>query len=207
MKHKFHLLMAVLISLLPLNSLRIFLYKTLFKFKIHNSKIGWLTVLNIKHLSMNNSSIGAFNLFTGPFTTTLEEKSAIGSFNYFRCGRWAVDFEQERMLVLKHHAKIENQHYFDLFGKITIGAETIIAGVRSQFWTHGSFSNEVNINIGDRCYIGSGVKFTPNSQLADDSLCAMGSVVSKRFIKTDVMVGGVPAKIIKEKINWRENWK
>jgi len=207
MKNKLKLFLAILISILPFSYVRVFLYNVFLGFKISKSRIGWLSILNVEEFFMHKGKIGAFNFFTGPFSLMLEDQNRIGSFNYIRCGRWAVNFNQTSKLHLKKEAKIENQHYFDVFGEITIGKQSIIAGVRSQFWTHGSFSREVNIVIGDNCYIGSGVKFTPNSEISNNSVCAMGSVVSKKFKEESVIIAGVPAKVIKQNIDWRKEWK
>lgn len=207
MKNKLKLFLALLISFLPFSLVRVFLYNTFFGFKISKSTIGWLSILNVEDFFMTSGKIGAFNFFTGPFSLVLKNQNKIGSFNYIRCGTWAANFNQTSQLVLKKEAKIENQHYFDIFGTITIGEQSIIAGVRSQFWTHGGFSNEVNITIGDNCYVGSGVKFTPNSEVSKNSVCAMGSVISKRFKEEAVLIAGVPGKIIKQNIDWRKEWK
>ncbi|HFU75101.1 MAG TPA: hypothetical protein ENK66_02540 [Arcobacter sp.] len=207
MRNKLKFFLALLVSFLPFSVVRVFLYNTLFSFEISNSTIGWLTILHVQKFFMKNGKIGSFNFFTGPYSVVLESQNRVGSFNYIRCGSWAVNFKQISQLCLKKEAKIENQHYFDVFGTITIGRQSIIAGIRSQFWTHGSFSDEVNIVIGDNCYIGSGVKFTPNSEISKDSVCAMGSVVSKRFKEEAVVIAGVPAKVIKHNVDWRKEWK
>jgi len=207
MKYKIKMLIAITISLLPFNFLRVFLYRTILQYKIKQSQIGWLTILSVKEIVMSHNRIGSFNLFTGPFSMRLEKNTKIGSFNYFRCGLWAINFTQKSELILKQEAHIGNQHYFDLFGKISIGKQSIIAGIRSQFWTHGSFTTEVDIHIGDNCYIGSGVKMTPNSSIQNNSMCAMGSIITKQFKEDSITIAGVPAKIIKKNINWREEWK
>lgn len=207
MENKFSLFLALAISLLPFNILRITLYRVLFGFKIYRSKIGWLSVLNIERLEMSNASIGAFNIFTGPFAVEMHEGSSIGSLNFFRCGRWASAMRRIGKLILKEEAVIVNQHYFDLFGTVSIGKKSLIAGVRSQFWTHGSVSVDVDITIGDDCYVGSGVKFAPGSELSNGSVCGMGSVVTKKFTQERIFTAGVPAKIIREDFYWRENWK
>jgi len=207
MKRKFYLLVAITISLFPLNIIRVSLYRLFFGFNISQSKIGWLTILNVQEFSIYKGTIGSFNLFTGPFSVQLQEDNTIGSFNYFRCGSWATKFAQKRRLILKKSARVSRQHYFDLFGEITIGERSRVTGIRSQFWTHGGFSEEVDIHIGNDCYIGSGVKFTPNSGVSNKTLCAMGSVVSKYFIDESIMIGGTAAKIIKKNIYWREDWK
>jgi len=207
MKTKIYLLLAIFISVLPLNVVRTTLYRLIFRFKIHQSKIGWLTVLNVDNVTMNRASIGALNFFTGPFDVEMKEGSSIGGLNFFRCGKWASGMQRVGKLVLKEEAIIVNQHYFDLFGTVSIGKQSLIAGVRSQFWTHGSINPDVDIVIGDNCYVGSGVKVAAGAALANDSVCAMGSVLTKKFTKENILIAGVPAKIIRENVNWRENWK
>lgn len=207
MKNKIYLLLALLISLLPFNIVRTNLYRLIFRFKIHQSKIGWLTILNIDSVTMDNASIGALNFFTGPFDVEMKERSSIGGLNFFRCGKWASGMQRIGKLILKEEAIIVNQHYFDLFGTISIGKKSLIAGVRSQFWTHGSISSDVDIVIGDNCYVGSGVKVVAGAGLANDSVCAMGSVLTKKFKQANILIAGVPAKTVRENVNWRENWK
>ena len=208
MKNKIYLLMALLISLLPLSFIRVSLYKLIFNFKIKNSKIGWLTIINVNSLKMESASIASFNVFSGPFEVEMQLKSSIGSFNYFRCGRWVRTMPpRERKFILKEEAFIVQQHYFDLFGNIIIGERSIIAGVRSQFWTHGSLSSDVDIWIGKECYIGSGVKFAAGTRISDFSLLGIGSVVTKKFTTQNAFIAGVPAKLIKSNVNWRKNWK
>lgn len=207
MQHKIFLVLALVISLFPFSSVRVLLYRLIFSYKISQSKIGWLSVIAINNLKMDNASIGSCNFFTGPFEVEMKKKSHIGSLNFFRSGQWTKEFENEKILILEKEASIINQHYFDLFGRIFIGERTIIAGVRSQFWTHGSFVSDIDIKIGKDCYIGSGVKFAAGTEVADNSLCALGSVVTKKFMNANTFIAGVPAKVIKEEISWRENWK
>ncbi len=207
MKKKIYLILAVLISLMPLNSVRTTLYKIIFKYQINASEIGWLAIINIDQLVMEHAKIFGFNFFTGHMKVTLRYNSRIGSFNYFKCGSWVGTSDYKSELLLDEKSAISSQHYFDVAGRIYIGRKTIIAGVRSQFWTHGGMTTDVDINIGNNCYISSGVKFTPGTNIEDDTLCAMGSVVGKKFDTPNVLIAGVPAKVIKEKINWRENWK
>jgi bifunctional N-acetylglucosamine-1-phosphate-uridyltransferase/glucosamine-1-phosphate-acetyltransferase GlmU-like protein len=208
MKNKIYLLLAVLISLFPLSCIRVFLYQLIFNFEIKKSTVGWLTIINVKSLKMEGASIASCNIFSGPFEIEMQSKSSIGSFNYFRCGRWVTTMPpRERKLILKKEAFIVQQHYFDLFGNITIGERSVIAGVRSQFWTHGSLSSDVDIFIGKECYIGSGVKFAAGTKISDFSLLGLGSVVTKKFTTPNALIAGVPAKLIKSNVNWRENWK
>jgi acetyltransferase-like isoleucine patch superfamily enzyme len=54
------------------------------------------------------------------------------------------------------------------------------------------------IVIGDNCWLGSNSVILPGVKLADHIIVAAGAVVSKSIDQSDVVVGGVPAKIIKQ---------
>ncbi|PXZ06205.1 acyltransferase [Gilliamella apicola] len=58
------------------------------------------------------------------------------------------------------------------------------------------------ITIGDHCWIGERVLLTKNTQISDNSIVAMGSIVTKNFLEENIIIGGNPAKIIKENIDW-----
>jgi len=207
MKDKLKLLLSILISLFPLNILRVLGYRFLFNYQLKNAKIGWFTIINIEKLTIENASIGSFTFCSGPLQLTMLSGSNMGSLNYIKCGKWAKEFSSKRCFFIEENVTITTQHLFDIFGEIRIGKGSFIAGVRSQFWTHGGMSEEVDIIIGEECYIGSGVKFAPGTELAEKTLCAMGSVVSKKFNETNILIAGVPAKKIKDNIDWRKNWK
>ncbi len=92
-------------------------------------------------------------------------------------------------------------HYFDIAGSMTIGSRTWIAGRGSQFWTHGA-GVAGNISIGKGCYIASAVRFSPGSAVSDNTIVAMGAVVTKEFDQPNIMIAGVPANIIKHDYDW-----
>ena len=53
------------------------------------------------------------------------------------------------------------------------------------------------ITIGDNCWIGGGAIINPGVSLGNNVVVASGSVVTKSF-GDNVIIGGNPAKIIKE---------
>jgi acetyltransferase-like isoleucine patch superfamily enzyme len=55
------------------------------------------------------------------------------------------------------------------------------------------------IKIGNNCWIGTNVVILPEVCLGDNVIVAAGSVVSKSF-GSNLIIGGVPAKILKENI-------
>lgn len=54
------------------------------------------------------------------------------------------------------------------------------------------------IKIGDNCWIGSGSIILPGVELANHIVIAAGSVVNKSFTEDNLLIGGIPAKIIKK---------
>ncbi len=93
-----------------------------------------------------------------------------------------------------------------------IGDDTIISfGTEMNCSdTHCIFDTNTNelINVGQKIDIGShvwickNVTIMKNIKLPDNSIVAMGSVVTKKFDTKNVIIAGNPAKIVKENIRW-----
>lgn len=93
---------------------------------------------------------------------------------------------------------------------------TISSGVR--FATHDAsvakvFGPEIGsdifgeINIGNDCFIGLGAIILPGVTLADRIIVASGSVVTKSFSESDVIIGGNPARVIGNWTDFKEKTK
>ena len=52
------------------------------------------------------------------------------------------------------------------------------------------------VKIGKNVWIGNNVTILKNSEIGDNSIVAAGAIVNKEF-PPNVIIGGVPAKIIK----------
>ena len=59
------------------------------------------------------------------------------------------------------------------------------------------------INIGNRVWLARQVKIMKDVTLADDTIVAIGSIITKSFTKSNVLLGGAPAKILKENVYWK----
>jgi acetyltransferase-like isoleucine patch superfamily enzyme len=200
--------LAGLISLLPLNGLRILGYRLL-GYQIHNARIGFGTILAVDEARIDSSKIGPFNLFVGPMRINIHRGVSIGNRNEFICGYWVLrpeykDSHYARSLEVCEGALITSRHYFDLSGSLLLGERSWIAGIDSQFWTHGAGVQDRDIKIGADCYIGSAARFAPGSSIGDHVMVAMGSVVSGEILESNALVGGVPAKVLKSNYNWKD---
>lgn len=97
--------------------------------------------------------------------------------------------------------------YFGAAGGIEIGEDVIVGQmvrfhsenhrysdrqrlIRDQGVTHKG------IKIGNNCWIGSGVVFLDGAEVGDGCVVAANAVVTQKF-KDNLVVGGVPAKVIK----------
>lgn len=191
-----------------MNYFRVLGYRLL-GYNLRGSKIGFGTVLAVSDATLEACRIGFFNLFAGPMSITLRKGVAIGNANIFSCGYWTIKKENaqqnyRRSLVVEADALITSNHYFDVAGSFHLGERSWIAGIGSQFWTHGAGVHDRDISIGDDCYMGSAVRFAPGSSIKDHVIVAMGSVVAKKFDESFALIGGVPAAVLKTSHDWRK---
>jgi len=60
-----------------------------------------------------------------------------------------------------------------------------------------------SIEIGNHVWIGCGVKIYKGTKISDGCVIASDSVVKGNFDKKECLIGGNPAKILKENIHWK----
>lgn len=58
-----------------------------------------------------------------------------------------------------------------------------------------------SVNIGNHCWLGEGSKVMKGVTLDGDDIVSTGAIVTKCFGR-NVLLGGIPAKIIKENVTW-----
>ena len=96
--------------------------------------------------------------------------------------------------------------------KLTIGNDSMLSSY-VQVRTGDSHSivdmdgNRINkaqsIFIGDHCWLGEGAKVLKGVTLEGDDVVSTGAIVTKSFVK-NVLLAGVPAKVLKERISWEK---
>ena len=203
---KLKLVLAALVSIVPINALRLLGYRLL-GYKI-SGRIGFGTVIAVSEAHIAKCKIGLFNLFIGPMRVEIGENVKVENRNTFSCGFWTTqeqykDKNYARSLQIGANTLITSGHYFDLAGSFILGDGSWIAGVGSQFWTHGAGVADRDIQIGRDCYLGSAARFAPGSAIGDNVIVAMGSVVTKKFNLSKAMIGGVPATVLKKNYDWK----
>lgn len=96
---------------------------------------------------------------------------------------------------------------------IEIGRNTIFGWDVSIVTTDGhyiidktndkEFNNQGDILIGNHCWIGNNNIISKNASILDNTVCAQSSLINKKYEEGNVIIGGVPGKILKRNINWK----
>lgn len=186
---------------MPTNKLRCFLYRVIFDYTIYKSKIGRGTIINVDKANLYECKLGRYNTLVGPMNVTIHKNASMGPGNMIQAD--SVDFSNDtQIFTMEENSRIGRDHHIDVAESFILGENSSIAGKSSQFWTHGADIQE-GIVIGKNCYIGSAVRFKPGSSIGDNSLVALGSVITKKFNDKNVIIAGQPAKIIRKNYNWK----
>lgn len=65
-------------------------------------------------------------------------------------------------------------------------------------------TNKGSITIGNHVWIGSHAFICKNVILPNNSIVGQAAVVTKSFSKENVLIAGLPAKIVKQDVNWEQ---
>lgn len=162
--------------------------------------------------------IGHLNLFTRVGKLSIGEHSRIGVLNIFRggdeirIGRYCdilrlneinsipepdVVNEIDPRFLMGDGSMIGASHKIDFTDRVEFGKRVIFGGRNSSIWTHNRQKTKP-VTIGDQTYLGSEIRIAPGASVARCCIVGMGAVVGGNFDSQYRLIGGVPAKEIKE---------
>lgn len=114
-------------------------------------------------------------------------------------------------LEIGNNTSFSEYTFFGAAGGIVIG-DDVIAGQNVRFHAENhNYSdreklireqgvNRKGIKVGNNCWIGAGATFLDGSEIGDGCIVAANAVVTKKFPANSI-IGGVPAKVISERLN------
>ncbi|WP_303995408.1 acyltransferase [Desulfovibrio piger] len=132
--------------------------------------------------------------------------------------------EMTKIIVYKDNQKLyigKNVHFFSVFIQMESPGRKIYIGDNCLFGSDVNIKNSdshimydcttneiINdaqelIWIGQHVWIARSVRILKNASLPNDCIVGMGSYVTKNFYKPNCAITGIPAKIIRENVNWR----
>ena len=185
------------------------LLNLLFGYQIHpDARIGFSLIVPEQLVMQAGAVIGNFNVCRGVELLHMGERSIISRMNWITgMPRSQSKFflhkkDRHPSLRLGAHSAITSSHYLDCTDEIRIGEFTTIAGLSTQFLTHSIDLYESRqdcqpISIGDYCFVGTRSVLLPGAALGDYNVLAAASLLNKKFVRKQVLIGGVPAKVLK----------
>jgi len=186
------------------------LIKTIFNRNIHSSIfIG----KKVKLISKKNLKIGQkVKLHDGVRIDALSkdgvnigDKVVIGSNSIIECTGSLQSIGKG--LKIGSRTSFANDCFFGCAGGIEIG-DDVIVGQYVRFHSENHNYNDKNklikeqgvthkgIKIGNNCWIGAGAVFLDGAEIGDGCVVAANAVVTKKF-EDNMVIGGLPAKVIK----------
>ncbi len=204
----FRKIIHIIVMFLPMPLKRI-AYHRLFGYEIApGARIGFSLVMCRKVGMAQGARIGNFTIIKQLDRLEMSEGANIGPFNVISAipSHSRVHFAGEPAripaLIIGRHSSLTGRHYVDCCNTVTIGAFTIIAGMRTCFFSH-SVNMELNrqesapITIGNYCMVGAGSILLKGAVLPDYSALGAGSTLQKAYGDTHMLYSGVPATPVK----------
>jgi len=166
----------------------------------------------------DDTRIGHFNVVIGVRSLTLGDHVRIGHLNIIRGGD-EVTFGRYAELIRMNEINsipdpdvvnpvdsritigpgtiVTTGHKIDFTDRVEIGRRVIIGGRNSSLWTHNRQRTKP-ISIGDFAYIGSEIRMAPGAAIPARCIVGIGSVIVGKVDGEGWLVGGVPAKPLKQ---------
>lgn len=195
------------------------LLRALFGYKIGRRVRLGFSIIDASEVEIGDDvQIGHLNIFTGIGKLSIGDQTRIGVLNIFRggdeirIGRYCdilrlneinsipepeVVNETDPRFLLGDGSMIGASHKIDFTDRVEFGNRVILGGRNSSVWTHNRQKTRP-VTIGERTYLGSEIRIAPGSEIAAKCIVGMGSVISGKFQAEYKLVGGVPAKEIKD---------
>lgn len=215
---KFRLAVLVVIAVLP-SFLKRPCYRLFFGYSIGKRVRIGLSLIDARECTIEDDvRIGHLNVVIGVKKLSVGDHVRIGHLNIIRggdevrLGRYAeimrlneinsipepdVVNPIEPRFLLGEGSVITTGHKIDFTDRVEIGRRTILGGRNSSLWTHNRQRTRP-IEIGSHTYIGSEIRVAPGGSIPSRCIVGIGAVITGQLKDENYLIGGVPAKAIKQ---------
>ena len=124
---------------------------------------------------------------------------------------WANFFQPKNIIIgngsiVGDHAFLDGRHKLTIGDNTNIASYVMIYNAEHDLKSKSFSAIEEPVEIGDYCFIGPRATILPGVKIGKGAVVAAGAVVVKN-VPNFAIVGGVPAKIIGERVNKKLNYK
>ena len=203
-----------MISCIPINLAKIFLYNTILGYDIdYSSSIGLFNIINGVKVKMTSAKIGMFNFIKVENLimdngSNINKLNRIKNLNILRLGERSRIYDKnfigggpkelkengfvftEQNVTLGKDSAVNRNNYFDVVRAIKIGDNVVFGGVETQIWTHGFHIDRTmlvgEVEFGCNIFIGSRSMFTKGVKITDDVTVGPASVIYKSITEKGV---------------------
>ncbi|MDT4898885.1 MAG: hypothetical protein QOH25_3962 [Acidobacteriota bacterium] len=215
---KFRLATLALIAVLP-SFLKRLCYRLFFGYRIGKRVRIGLSIVDARACEIENDvRIGHLNIITGMKNLSIGNHVRIGHLNILRggnevrLGRYAEIIRMNEInsipepdavnpvdptFMLGEGSIVTTGHKIDFTDRVEIGRRTILGGRNSSLWTHNRQRTRP-IQIGSFTYIGSEIRIAPGGAIPSRCIVGIGAVITGQLTGEGWLIGGVPAKPIKQ---------
>lgn len=206
-------LVGLIICIIPLNALRILLYRIFMGYDIDfKSKIGLFNLIVCKEVFIRQAYIGKFNIIKAERLQMMPD-ARIRSLNNIKLMNIVVlnegaEINRRNAIIgacllwntkkevcnfhMGERSLLTNQCSIDCTNSVEMGANVVLGGKQTQVWTHG-FDVERHIVskpivMGSNIYIGSRVLICQGITIADNVVIGAGTCVSKSISESGFYV-------------------
>lgn len=189
-----------------------------FFIKLFYTKEIWMhnktTIKNINNIEINGrlfiglNYVGFVNNTDSTFLNVKGKMQIEGDYIISRGCR--IDIGENAILKIGKNGYVMPNTTFIVMNKVVIGDNCAISwdcqfldDDLHQINYEGKKESKSEIIIGDRVWIGCGVKIYKGSVIPNDTVIASNSVVRGVFNLKNTIIAGHPAKVIKEKVTWK----
>lgn len=120
-------------------------------------------------------------------TITIGERSFVGHHTHLACT------EDESKLVIGNDCMLSS------YVQVRTGDSHSILDLEGN-----RINKAKSVTIGNHCWLGEGSKVLKGVTIGEDVIVSTGSIVTKSFCN-NLLLGGIPAKVLKENVNWDKN--
>ena len=162
-------------------------------------------------------SDGSYSMGKNKRSTFSHEKGSVLRFEGTAtfCNPFYITLKKESNIIVGDNFKANTNLILNSAKQISFGRDCLVAWNVTIIDGDGHFitgnDNTIlnwprEITIGDHTWIASGATILKGVKFESDTIVSANALVTGVFSENNIIVGGVPCRIVKRNISWKEEW-